>query len=537
MRLAAVDPTTPLRSSAPSSRALDGTPTRPPPGDVPHFQQDFIDIIPSNWMVISVTLSEDLTELYIGSVQSGQAPLVLRLPLNRHAGNDDEDMDFSYETALKELKDVLSSSNASTKRAKDIRDRETKLAWWNERIALDARLKVLLENIELCWLGGFKGIFNNRKSDAKLFARFRASFAQIMSKHLPFCRGRKSKAVGDIDARLLELFIALGPPPASDVENDEDKTAELLEDIIYFVLDIYQFHGEPIAYDEVDIDQMVVDLQEALRSYHEALGKVKDHEEAHLILILDKSVQMFPWESLPVMRGQSVSRLPSLAALRERLQRLSGPEEDSDDDESCNGDRQTGDVVVRKESGSFILNPSGDLVNTQKVFADKFSNLPGWTGIIGRTPMEEEYRRALTSPDIFIYMGHGSGEQYLRSAALNRLKKCAVTLLMGCSSGELKEAGDFEPSGTALSYVIAGCPTLVANLWDVTDKDIDLFSVKVLERWGLLKEDETKKHSKRTDAEEKTSLVRAVALSRDECTLKYLNGAAPVVYGIPCYLK
>ncbi|BFZ60702.1 separin protein [Saitoella coloradoensis] len=537
MRLAPVDPTTPLRSSAPSTRALDGTPTRPPPGDVPHFQQDFINIIPSNWMVVSVTLSEDLTELYIGRVQSGQAPLVLRLPLNRHAGNDDEDMDFSYETALEELKEVLSSSNASTKRAKDIRDRETKLAWWNERMALDARLKVLLENIELCWLGGFKGIFNNRKSDAKLFARFRASFAQIMSKHLPFCRGRKSKAAGDIDARLLELFIALGPPPASDVDNDEDKTAELLEDIIYFVLDIYQFHGEPIAYDEVDIDQMVVDLQEALRSYHEALGKVKDNEEAHLILILDKSVQMFPWESLPVMRGQSVSRLPSLAALRERLQRLSGPEEDSDDDESCDGVGQAGDVVVCKESGSFILNPSGDLVNTQKVFADKFSNLPGWTGIIGRTPMEEEYRRALTSPDIFIYMGHGSGEQYLRSAALNRLKKCAVTLLMGCSSGELKEAGDFEPSGTALSYVIAGCPTLVANLWDVTDKDIDLFSVKVLERWGLLKEDETKKHSKRTDAEGKTSLVRAVALSRDECTLKYLNGAAPVVYGIPCYLK
>lgn len=33
-----------------------------------------------------------------------------------------------------------------------------------------------------------------------------------------------------------------------------------------------------------------------------------------------------------------------------------------------------------------------------------------------------------------------------------------------------------------------------------------------------------------------TSIVAAVALSRDVCKLKYLTGAAPVVYGIPFYL-
>jgi separase len=34
----------------------------------------------------------------------------------------------------------------------------------------------------------------------------------------------------------------------------------------------------------------------------------------------------------------------------------------------------------------------------------------------------------------------------------------------------------------------------------------------------------------------RASLVEAVRLGRDECYLKYLNGAAMVVYGIPVYL-
>lgn len=35
---------------------------------------------------------------------------------------------------------------------------------------------------------------------------------------------------------------------------------------------------------------------------------------------------------------------------------------------------------------------------------------------------------------------------------------------------------------------------------------------------------------------DETSMVTAVAQSRDVCKLKYLTGAAPVVYGIPFYL-
>lgn len=76
-------------------------------------------------------------------------------------------------------------------------------------------------------------------------------------------------------------------------------------------------------------------------------------------------------------------------------------------------------------------------------------------------------------------------------------------------------------------------PTLVANLWDVTDKDIDKFSQSVFEKLNL-----SLNHLKAPKVQEasRTSIVAAVAQSRDVCKLKYLTGAAPVVYGIPFYL-
>lgn len=144
----------------------------------------------------------------------------------------------------------------------------------------------------------------------------------------------------------------------------------------------------------------------------------------------------------------------------------------------------------------------------------------------------------------------------------------------------LTEAGEFEPYGTPINYIQGGCPALVANLWDVTDKDIDKFSFGALTAWGLFREKEDKipvavattrssspvKRSARQrdrgrnkagelggrEQEQKqevsasgsgpgpvpvpVSLDQAVAKSRDLCKLRYLNGAAPVVYGVPVFL-
>ncbi|KAG2129403.1 peptidase family C50-domain-containing protein, partial [Suillus bovinus] len=117
------------------------------------------------------------------------------------------------------------------------------------------------------------------------------------------------------------------------------------------------------------------------------------------------------------------------------------------------------------------------------------------------------------------YFGHGGGEQYVRSHKIRHLPRCATTMLWGCSSGLLKEMGDFDRVGTPFNYMLAGCPLLVANLWDVTDRDIDKFSQAVFDSLRLT-----------------PTPVTAIAQARKACKLKYLTGAAPVVYEIPSYL-
>jgi separase len=138
---------------------------------------------------------------------------------------------------------------------------------------------------------------------------------------------------------------------------------------------------------------------------------------------------------------------------------------------------------------------------------------------------------------------------------------------MGCSSAAISLRGDhFEPEALLLAYVDAGAPAVVGALWDVTDRDCDRASVRAGEAWGLWRRAEegsatarllAKKGRQRkgevetshSGAREKgrgkgkgveegdqASLVEAVRVGRDECYLKYLNGAAMVVYGIPVYL-
>lgn len=246
------------------------------------------------------------------------------------------------------------------------------------------------------------------------------------------------------------------------------------------------------------------------------------------------------------MNGDAISRLPSLGCLRNRILRQQ---------QQKGGVRPANEGwQVDRNSGAYVLNPAGDLIATQAKFEQPLQDMLGWDSTVGREPTEDEMKGSLETRGVFLYFGHGSGCQYIRSKTIKQLDSCAVALLMGCSSGALTEAGEFEPYGTPINYMHAGCPALLATLWDVTDKDIDRFSYTVLEKWGLFREHQkeasgspikrgAKQRGKSKAAivksieSELLSLDQAVARGRDSCILKYLNGAAPVVYGIPAFLS
>ena len=296
---------------------------------------------------------------------------------------------------------------------------------------------------------------------------------------------------------------------------------------------------------------MIVKIIDALRQYHAAAKKdVFDCENRHTILILDKQLHCFPWESLPYVEGHAISRLPSLLCLRDRIIHQQQTQHAS---EQMSLPQNHG-LHVSRNNGSSILNPGNDLSATQIKFAEPLRKLSNWRNIIQREPSEDEMRSCLENSDIFLYFGHGSGAQYIRSRTVKKLQNCAITLLMGCSSGVLTEAGEFESYGTPQNYMHAKCPALVANLWDVTDKDIDGFSYEVLTDWGLFQEPEVGKlnspmkragrkgrntavRGEEVQTKRPVSLDQAVAHGRAVCKLRYLNGAAPVVYGTPVFLS
>ncbi|KAL5119521.1 separin protein [Pleosporales sp. CAS-2024a] len=538
------------------------------PSAVSSFQKEYIDIIPQTWTAISLALNDTRDELYITRYEAGTSPFLLRLPLARHASRDMDQEEFSFEDGKRDFDEIIELSDFSTQTAKDMTSREARQQWWTEREALDTRLHELLINIENIWLGGFKGIFSQHERQPCLLGRFRKSLENILNQHLPSRRKKTPTKRPSLDARVLDLFIGLGD--ATDEELDLD---EALMDLIYFVVDILHFSGERNAYDEIDFDAMVVETKEALQAYHTEAHQTRETTQ-HTILILDNNLHGFPWESLPCLEKLSISRLPSLAALRERVLAAQG----------CTSQQHAapGHYIRAEDGGTSILNPSGDLSHTSKTLQPRLDALHGpWTHIANRAPTEKEFEDSLRDKDLVLYFGHGSGAQFVRSKAVRRLYPgqqddddrkpgCATTFLFGCSSVHLTGNGIYEPSGMLAAYLTAGAPAVVGMLWDVTDKDCDRFAIKAGELWGLWPEAQDEatpvapktpgrkpkgkgrvaqlvddRKAKMTSGEAELAEERRRGLGLDECVrqarkacvLKYLNGAAAVVYGIPVYVE
>lgn len=175
---------------------------------------------------------------------------------------------------------------------------------------------------------------------------------------------------------------------------------EELEDLVYFVLDLYQFHGVPIAIAEVDITQLVVDLQGVLEDQSNKRTKQPTAPlDEHLFLVLDKNVQGLPWESIPILRGRSVSRIPGVQFLQDRLAYAKWKRETARKPfNSRDG------AIIDPRNGYYILNPSGDLGRTEERFWGWAQGMKasGWDGIIGKPLTEQQFVNALKSRDLVV---------------------------------------------------------------------------------------------------------------------------------------
>ena len=161
-------------------------------------------------------------------------------------------------------------------------------------------------------------------------------------------KGLRSGKIPKMDDRVIQCLIHFGL--SRDISDEE--LEEGLEDLIAFQMDQWRFSGYELPLDELDFDGLSIQLMTILRQQQIEFEKCW-RPGHHVVLLLDKILQPFPWESLDVLSNVPTSRIPQLGLLRDRLKRLS----ESEDGRFSIDHRQT----------SFLLNPSGDLKKTQTV--------------------------------------------------------------------------------------------------------------------------------------------------------------------------
>lgn len=151
-------------------------------------------------------------------------------------------------------------------------------------------------------------------------------------------------------------------------------------------------------------------------------------------LILGKDLNIVPFESFPLFNNFIFKRTPLALTSRAVLQ-----------------SSETFEKVF------YIVNPSGDLYQTQERFEGLFKGQPSWQGVIGRKPTADEFLNGICGPfDLFIYFGHSGGEIY---APLKEMKKrlsnksASSALLIGCSSGRIRSNGIFPAESSIFHYL------------------------------------------------------------------------------------
>ncbi|XP_054882679.1 separin [Poeciliopsis prolifica] len=398
--------------------------------------------------------------------QMGESLMLTRLekdssPITLHISTSKQELTVGW--LVQEMDSILAEQKAVSCVAE-------KAKWWEGRRALDCRLQQLLKEMEKM-LGCWQSLFLPLAQDPQLTDQ-----AKELSKAL-------SKRGVTVSEKMLKIVLS-----ASHSLSEED---------------LKRFGSGLSPKWDTACDHL----------FRTAVSQLSERTEAkgHVVLILDKYVHRLPWENMTALKSHSISRMPSLHSLI-----------------GLNFQKETDPQSVLRQGVDlkkvfYVLDPDANLKNAQDRFKEWFSTKPGWRGVCGVAPDSGQLQEAVASQDLYIYVGHGAGARFLDSQAVLKQQMRAASLLLGCSSAALAVKGNQEGQGIILNYLISGCPFILGNLWDVTDRDIDRFTKVLLESWF--------------SAGSGAPLMEFINSSRQATHLKYLIGAAPVIYGLPIHLQ
>jgi len=397
----------------------------------------------------------------------------------------------------------------------------SKRVWWKERDSIDHQVQLLVESAENKYFGS--------KRVRKLF----------LGKHADCNVKSIEVSCGNLASKFESaLSMNAGKPviTSTNASRRVDRRQGLENLTIAELKDELWYQGiEKSTYSKLRKAGLVdLLLETAGDDVNNLVGDEKstscneDNSSDCLILILDENLHRFPFEGFSFLKGKAISRVPSLPfVLAPLLSHNSG--------------------LVHASEAKYVLDPEGNLTTTADRILPIVESITlkkgwKWDGIVGSMPETSFMEDAVTQKHgLLLYCGHGGGQGCLSKSKVDKMIAVnagsfdnATLILMGCSSGKLVSVNTkgmdyfdqvpihYEPEGIALSYLCAGSPCVVGNLWDVTDRDIDKYCITLLESF-------LSGHGER-------SMAKCVADARSACKMKHLVGLAPVCYGIPVHL-
>lgn len=218
------------------------------------------------------------------------------------------------------------------------------------------------------------------------------------------------------------------------------------------------------------------------------------------IFLLHNDIYNVPIENFNIFSGKKIKRLNSLEFLIDKIDKIN-------------------DLIIKPNLKDIliIIDNSEDLINTHiriKEFLLKY-NLPFYYSI------NEISKEIVINSKSLIYFGHGNGKLNNKNLLNfkfhdNKFLNMNNIFLFGCSSLKINYIQNFQHNFIINEYIniFPNLKQVVGCLWDVTDRDIDLLSLKIIEDFinGL-------------------SILDNLENNKQIMRMKGLNGASVVVFG------
>jgi len=373
--------------------------------------------------------------------------------------------------------------------------------WWKERRSIDEDLESLLRHAEEIYFM-HDTIRQKLISDSFVPSRERRSLSSsdddssecsdlgpgnLESKFEPAERQHPAPIMFDKESvrlKLSKLTVAtIKSKLASYCGSNANIKKKNKADLIDLLLNEMENDREMVEVESAPASSTTGSGNDSQNSWNDT-GNDQAPVEPCTIFILDEHLLRFPFESMDMLSDIAITRVPSLPFVLATLLELDGNPL----------------PLVDPRRVKYVVDPESNLSETASTLGPALNLMAlnngwDWEGVIGEMPSTEFMSGAIARENgLYLYCGHGGGEKSFSRSQVEEfmtsddgVRGCRTpVVLMGCSSGRLQSVNmpkeysteheiimHYEPEGIALSYLYAGAPCVVGNLWDVTDRDID----------------------------------------------------------------